>query len=170
MATKKEATRHIKIPAGLICDRSLSLAERVFLGMVFSFRKQGLAMSNDMIGQILGLNPSNTSRLISKLYTDGWLKITGKRSRWRRIYFASSDKVKEILLCSQQHFTLLLATLYSAPCSKQKGNKEIINKKEPPREKNFPTQEAEDPTALILQRIGYSPQQISEIQSQGFSI
>ena len=70
----------------------------------------------------------------------------------------------------QPAFTLLLATLYSAPSGKQKGNKEIKNKKGLPREEFFPPQEAEDPTALILQKIGFSTQQISEIQSQGLSV
>ena len=106
--------------------------------MVYSFRSGGLRLGNTQIGRILGLNQSNTSRMIAKLEAAGWLRITAKQSRWRCIYFASSDKVNNVLLCSKEGFTLLLGATYFAPSGKQN----ISNKR---REENSPSTFAEKP-------------------------
>jgi DNA-binding MarR family transcriptional regulator len=121
--------KYAKIPAGILCEPSLRLAEKVFLGLVYSFNDGGLRLGNQQLGQILGLNESNASRMVSKLMADGWIKITGGKSRWRRMYLASGDKVNKALLCSDKGFTLLLATFYLAPSGKQNNSNNIKEQK-----------------------------------------
>ncbi|HOK67862.1 MAG TPA: winged helix-turn-helix transcriptional regulator [Anaerohalosphaeraceae bacterium] len=120
---------YVKLPAGLLCCPDLKLVEKVYLGFVYSFNKGGLRLSNKQLGQILGLNQSNISRMIAKLERDGWTKTTGKKTRWRKIYFADSSKVREVLLCRWEQFTLPLGAIYFAAGGKQnKRNKKIKRK------------------------------------------
>jgi len=131
LPVNKPQENYAKIPAGILCEPALHLAEKVLLGMIYSFNKGGLRLGNKQLGQILGLNESNTSRIISKLEADGWIKITARKSRWRRIYLASGDKVNKALLCSNQGFTLLLATFYFAASGKQNKRNNIKEEKTP---------------------------------------
>jgi len=146
--SKTGRIKYIKIPAGFLCCPDLKLTEKVFLGFVYSFNKDGFWMSNRKLGQILGLNESNTSRMISKLEAEGWTRSTGKKSRWRRIYLASSDKVEKVLLCSKEGFTLLLGTNYFASSGKQyksKLKKERKNSSFTFAEPEKPSKPAQDP-------------------------
>jgi DNA-binding MarR family transcriptional regulator len=147
-----EGLKYAKLPAGLLYHPELRLAEKVFLGMVFSFNQNGLRLSNKHLGQILGLNESNISRMIARLEKAGWIRIDRKQSRWRRIYFAPGDKVNDVLLCFSDEFTLPLATTYFAAGSKQNLKRKKEFKKEnsffnpgeihslPQVENHFPTQ------------------------------
>ncbi|HRS71897.1 MAG TPA: hypothetical protein P5175_08610 [Anaerohalosphaeraceae bacterium] len=126
---KDSKEKYVKIPAGILCCPELKLVEKVYLGFVYSFGKGGLRLGNKQLGQILGLNESNTCRMIAKLERDGWTKTTGKKSRWRTIYLADSGKVSEVLLCSKNGFTLPLGAFYFAAGGKQnKRNKKIKRK------------------------------------------
>ena len=148
---QKKRNKYIKIPAGLLCCPDLKLTEKVFLGFVYSFKKKGFRLGNKALGQILGLNESNTSRMISKLEAEGWTRSTGKQSRWRKIYLASSDKVEKVLLCSKDGFTLLLGTKYFASSGKQykrklnKEGKTSFSPSLPEQKKTFRTKPSTGP-------------------------
>jgi len=92
--------RFITIRREILYRQDLRPAEKIFLGLVWSFRKDGLRLFNRDLGDILGLNPSNTSRMIAKFQAAGWVRITGEQSKHRRIYFAAGGNVESNLLCS----------------------------------------------------------------------
>ena len=96
----KNRIKFCTIRTEILYRQDLRPAEKIFLGLVWSFRKDGLHIFNRDLGEILGLNPSNTSRLIAKFQAAGWIKITGEQSKHRHIYFASGGNVESNLLCS----------------------------------------------------------------------
>jgi len=160
----KQHTKYIRIPAGLLCCPDLKLAEKVFLGFVYSFNKDGFWMSNRKLGQILGLNESNTSRMVTRLEREGWTRSTGKKSRWRRTYLASGGKVEKVLLCSKEGFTLPLGTSYFASGGKQykrEINKERKSSFSPtlaePKKPSKPAQAPPDPARVkrVLADLGF---------------
>jgi DNA-binding MarR family transcriptional regulator len=107
--------KYITIPAWLMYRTDLKLAEKVFLSIVLAFTDTGGAkLPNAEIGEIVGKTADNVSRMITKLLADGWIKITAKQSRWRKIYFDATDKVKS-------EDTLTLATAYFDATDKVKS-------------------------------------------------
>jgi hypothetical protein len=98
-----------RIPGAILYHPELSLPEKMLLGLVWSF-PDGLKLSNAEIGKIICLYPDNVSRIISKLESAGWIRITGKQSRWRRLYFVADNKVKQDDTLSSEDDTLSLAT------------------------------------------------------------
>jgi DNA-binding Lrp family transcriptional regulator len=110
--------KFITIPAWIMYRTDLKLAEKVILSIVSAFA-DGAKLSNSEIGEIVGMHPENVSRMIAKLQAGGWIKITGKQSRWRRIYFDAGDKVKSDDTLTLQHSTLTLATTYIDAGDKQ---------------------------------------------------
>lgn len=151
-----------RIPGAILYHPELTLPEKVVLGLVYTF-KDGLRLSNAEIGKILCLYPDNVSRIISKLESAGWIRITGKQSRWRRLYFVADNKVKQDDTLSFETDTLSLATAYFVADDKQniKVNIEEENfsfsseeNETPPETK--PTPETPDPERVqrVLQSLG----------------
>ena len=107
-----------RIPGAILYDSRLTPAEKVLLGLAWSF-PDGLQLSNAEIGRILCKHQVTVSRIIKKLEADGWLKITGNQSRWRRIYFNNDVKVKDgdtLAFCDS---TLAFHSVYFSPHAKQ---------------------------------------------------
>ena len=126
---KPDKNHYIKMPAGFLFHPDLRLTEKVFLSIVYSLSKRGLQFTNNTLGRLLGLNETNTSRMIAKLDREGWTRTTGKGTRWRKIYLADNSKVKDALPCRWEHFTLPLATNYLAEESKPNKRNKRNNKK-----------------------------------------
>ncbi len=140
-----------RIPGAILYHPDLSLPEKMLLGLVWSF-PDGLRLSNAEIGKIVCLYPDNVSRIISKLESTGRVRITGKQSRWRKIYFVGRDKVepaysvadnkvKQDDTLSFEADTLSLATTYSVAGDKQ--NKK--NKREEKKISDFSFSDVETP-------------------------
>ena len=122
---KQRGVKTCRIPGPILYYPELTLAEKVLLGLVWSF-KDGLRLSNAELGRILCKHPDTVSRIIKKLERGGWLKITGKQSRWRRLYFDAQVKVEGDFTLTFCDSTLTWAPVYSDPHVKQNR----INKKE----------------------------------------
>lgn len=145
-----------RIPGAILYDSRLTPAEKVLLGLAWSF-PDGLQLSNAEIGRILCKHQVTVSRIIKKLEADGWLKITGNQSRWRRIYFNNDVKVKDgdtLAFCDS---TLAFHSVYFSPHAKQNRKKKIKEENFPfsvadadvetPSDRN-PTQEPRDPEKI----------------------
>lgn len=124
----KAGVKICRIPGAILYHSGLSLPEKVFLGLVWSF-PAGLKLNNAEIGRIVCLYPDNITRLAKKLEREGWVKITGNGSRWRRIYFVADDKVKEDSTLLFSGSTLLLGTEYLVAHDKQNRRKKEKRKK-----------------------------------------
>lgn len=70
----------------------LSNTQRFLLSMVLSFRKKGLAISNQSLGEILNLSPWTISRGLSFLQRQELIRIENAQSRWRRIFPSNGKK------------------------------------------------------------------------------
>ena len=121
----KAGVKTCRIPGAILYHPELKLAEKVLLGLVWSF-KDGLRLSNAELGRILCKHPVTVSNTISRLESAGWLKITAKRSRWRRIYFSADAKVKGDSTLAFDDSTLARGLTYFSPQAKQNRR----NKKE----------------------------------------
>jgi len=110
----KPSIEFLTIPQWLLYFPTMSLPEKVFLALVFSFKNKpdGLKLSNDEIGRIICLHPGNVSTMITRLAAAGWITITGKQSRWRKIYFSAGAKVEDSFTFAQHDFTLAQAQSY----------------------------------------------------------
>jgi len=120
-----------RIPGAILYDSRLTPAEKVLLGLAWSF-PDGLRLSNAEIGRILCKHQVTVSRIIKKLEADGWLKITGNQSRWRRIYFNNDVKVKDgdtLAFCDS---TLAFHSVYFSPHAKQNRRIEKEKKESTP--------------------------------------
>lgn len=111
-----------RIPGDVLYHPELSLPEKVILGLAWSF-DDGLKLSNSEIGRIVCLHPVNVSRILSKLESAGWIRITNKQSRWRRIYFSVDAKVQGDSTLAFSSDTLAPALTYFSVGAKQNRKK-----------------------------------------------
>jgi hypothetical protein len=144
-----------RIPGDVLYRPELSLPEKVLLGLVWSF-PDGLRLSNSEIGRIVCLHPARVSLMVSRLEKGGWLKITDKQSRWRRIYFCASAKVNSGSTFAQNTSTFALAQTYFCASAKHNRKKKKEGNVpfsvadadvETPSDRN-PTQEPRDPEKI----------------------
>lgn len=116
-----------RIPGAILYHPGLSLPEKVFLGLVWSF-PAGLKLNNAEIGRIVCLHPVNVSLMISRLEAGGLLEIKAKQSRWRKIYFSAGVKVKIDSTLAFDDSTLAQALIYFSAGAKQNRKKKIEGK------------------------------------------
>jgi len=120
--TTENRLKYITIPDFLLYNPDLRFVEKGFLGLVYSFNQEGLGMSDGRLGQVFGLNRSNTSRMIAHLEAAGLIEVKNKKSRWRRIYCAAGSTVNN-------GFTVPLEVNYCAANGTQKVNRIRKNNK-----------------------------------------
>lgn len=75
--SNERAFRGVWIPADIWTNRDLSLQEKVMLIEIDSLQhpERGCFKTNAKLAEFFGLSPSRVSRVISKLETDGWLRV-----------------------------------------------------------------------------------------------
>jgi hypothetical protein len=120
-----------RIPGAILYHPELSLPEKVILGLAWSF-DDGLKLSNSEIGRIVCLHPVNVSRILSKLESAGWIRITNKQSRWRRIYFSVDAKVQGDSTLAFSSDTLAPALTYFSVGAKQNRKEKRIEEPNTP--------------------------------------
>ena len=159
----KAGVKTCRIPGPILYYPELTLPEKVLLGLVWSF-KDGLRLSNGEIGKILCKHPDTVSRIIKKLERGGWLKITGKQSRWRRLYFDAQVKVKGDSTLTFCDSTLTWAPVYSDPHVKQNRR----NKKE---EENLPVSPLpEADSQAVFDKLGITPEKRAKLEAEGWAV
>ena len=118
-----QKVKYVQIDSAILYDQALKPAEKILLALVCSFNQKGLLLSNIELKKILNLHPGNISAMITRLESGGWLKITSKQSRYRKIYFSAGAKVDNDSTLAQNDPTLAQARVYFSAGAKQKGKK-----------------------------------------------
>jgi len=126
MKTNKAGVKVAKIQGDILYEPYLSAEEKLLVGLAATFKK-GLTLGNDELGRIIGAHPTNVSKLLSKLQSDGWVRIENQQSRWRKIYFGDITKVKRNDTLVKNKDTLVTLPTYFGDVTKQ--NLKNINNK-----------------------------------------
>jgi len=84
-----QSNTFVRIPAAILYQSGLTLAEKVFLGLLSGFSPRPLRMSNRQLAELLGFdNTRSVSRLLTRLQRQGWIRIQDGRSYRRAVYYA----------------------------------------------------------------------------------
>ena len=159
----QKGVKTCRIPGAILYHPELSLSEKVLLGLVWSF-KNGLRLSNAEIGKIVCLHTSNVSLMISRLEAAGWVKITAKQSRWRRIYFTAGAKVNGDFTLPNNDSTLPLAQSYFTAGGKQ-------NRKRKGEEENLPVSPVlEADSQAVFDKLKIDPEKRAKLEAEGWSV
>ncbi len=106
------AIEYIVIPAAILRLKDLNLRQKLLLALVVAFDGKGFRMSNQAIGEILGILPSRVTELFADLESKGYVEIKNRKSRYRTIYFRRNPKVGSNLLSTKSESkSVLLSTL-----------------------------------------------------------
>jgi hypothetical protein len=78
---------YIRIPVQILQDSNLCDKQKMLLGLIISFSEKGLMMSNGELGKLLNSNAKYIGDLINNLQAKGFIEITARRSRYRKVHF-----------------------------------------------------------------------------------
>ncbi len=92
---------YLYTPVAIFKLPDLNIREKLLLGLVMSFYKNGLGMSNGSLGEILGVAPKRLTYIIQNLKSRGYITIINPRSKYRKIYFNDKAEVSSSLLPSK---------------------------------------------------------------------
>jgi biotin operon repressor len=152
------ALNRLVIPVEVMKLEDLNIREKLLLGMVLSFKDNGLFMSNGALAELLGVCPLRVSHLLKKLKSKGYITIKNGQSKYRRIYYnenanvhcslpISFDKCEEDQPISLEQHTLMQTSTIN---KKNINNKKYNNTSQITF--SFETKTFESVTPQLLQR------------------
>jgi len=163
----------IHTPTSLFQCSNLCDKQRLILGLIISFGDKGLRMSNGGLGELLGINLRYAGDLINDLLAKNYIKITGRQSKYRKIYFQKNLEVKTILLPEKTGSTSRNIWNITKGTKGKKGKPSepgLVNPQKTTQENLEPPGLSEKDTRDCLLKIGWSDSNIDKFVAEGNSL
>ena len=102
---------YLYTPVAVFKLPDLNIREKLLLGLVMSFDKNGLGMSNQTLSEILDVLPTRISEIFKKLESKGYVEIKNAGCKYRKIYLRPNSRVESILLSTESEGRKILPSI-----------------------------------------------------------
>jgi len=84
----------VRIDRDILTRKDLSDKGKMLLGLITTFNSQGLTLGNEELAEILCVHENSVGRLLADLERKGFVRITNRQSKFRRVYSNTSAGVE----------------------------------------------------------------------------